>query len=281
MCPLISNLIFWWQHLPENIDPIIFSIGSFDLHYYSIMYFLSFFVSYLVMVYRLKNDGFDYSLDALNDIFIWIIFSAVIGSRLGYVLFYNLQYFLRHPLEIFLPFNFEHGFHYTGITGLSYHGGLLGVIAAVVLLCRRHKINFWRFADFIAPAIPIGYTFGRIGNFLNGELFGRLTNVPWGMYFPYAQGAQLRHPSQLYEAFFEGIVLFIILWKIRKIKAPDGFLFAVYVIGYGIFRFCIEFVREPDSHLGFILGPFTMGQILCFAMIIFGLGILAWQRIKF
>jgi phosphatidylglycerol:prolipoprotein diacylglycerol transferase len=134
----------------------------------------------------------------------------------------------------------------------------------------KHRLNFWYFADLLCSAIPLGYTFGRIGNFINGELYGRVTVIPWGMYFPLDPTHQLRHPSQLYEALFEGIILFVILWSLREKKCFGGFLFCLYLIGYGLIRFFIEFVREPDSQLGFIFGPFTMGQFLCAWMILGG-----------
>jgi phosphatidylglycerol:prolipoprotein diacylglycerol transferase len=161
---------------------------------------------------------------------------------------------------------------------MSYHGGVIGVILVSIFFCHKYRINFWNFADLLCPAIPLGYTFGRIGNFINGELYGRVTAVPWGMYFPLDPMHQLRHPSQLYEVFFEGIFLFVILWSLRKMKCFDGFFFSLYLIGYGLVRFFIEFVREPDPQLGFILGPFTMGQILCIFMILGGIFIMLIRR---
>ncbi|HPK53407.1 MAG TPA: prolipoprotein diacylglyceryl transferase, partial [Smithellaceae bacterium] len=184
---------------------------------------------------------------------------------------------LQHPLEIILPFDFSAGIKFTGLSGMSYHGGVIGVVAVSTYFCIKRKINFWYFADLFAPAIPLGYTFGRIGNFINGELFGRATAVPWGMYFPLDPTHKLRHPSQLYEAFFEGIVLFLFLWLIRKKSRFDGFLLGLYICGYGLVRFIIEFFREPDYQLGFVLGFLSMGQVLCLAMILGGLIILVWR----
>jgi len=146
------------------------------------------------------------------------------------------------------------------------------------LFCYKYRINFWQLADLLSPAIPLGYTLGRLGNFINGELYGRTTTVPWAMYFPLDLTHQLRHPSQLYEAFFEGIFLFLILWSFRKTRIYDGFLFCLYLIGYGLVRFFIEFVREPDPQLGFIFGPFTMGQILCACMIFIGMFIMIIKK---
>ncbi len=197
----------------------------------------------------------------------------MIGGRLGYVIFYNLKYYIAHPIEIILPFSLTNGFHFTGIAGMSYHGGLIGVLLATIIFCYRNKINLWRFADLLVPAVPLGYTFGRLGNFINGELYGRVTTMPWGMYFPLDSTRQLRHPSQLYEAFFEGLFLFFVLWSMRKKKLFEGFLLSLYLIGYGLVRFLIEFVREPDPQLGVIVGSLTMGQILCLSMILGGIGI--------
>jgi len=203
-----------------------------------------------------------------------LILAVLIGGRLGYVLFYNLFYYLKHPLEIFLPFNINNGFQYTGLYGMSYHGALIAIVITSVFFCRKYKLNFWLLADLLASAVPLGYTFGRLGNFINGELYGRVTTVPWGMFFPLDLKHQLRHPSQLYEALFEGIFLFIILWSLRKRVRISGTLFSLYLIGYGSVRFFLEFFREPDQQLGLIFGPFTMGQILCFTMILSGIIIL-------
>jgi phosphatidylglycerol:prolipoprotein diacylglycerol transferase len=160
---------------------------------------------------------------------------------------------------------------------MSYHGGVLGVLLGTLIFCRKYRVNFWRLADLLSSAIPLGYTFGRIGNFINGELYGRVTTVPWGMYFPLDPSHQLRHPSQLYEALFEGIFLFCVVWPLRKKVRVEGGLFSIYLAGYGAVRFIIEFFRQPDPQLGFVLGPFTMGQILCALMILAGVGIY-WGR---
>ena len=161
---------------------------------------------------------------------------------------------------------------------MSYHGGLIGAILASLFFCYKNKVNFWHFADLFSPTIPLGHTFGRIGNFLNGELFGRVTSVPWAMYFPLDPTGQLRHPSQLYEAFFEGIFLFVILWGVRKKRLFNGFHFCLYIISYGTVRFCIEFIREPNHGLGSIWHFFTMGQLLSTAMILGGIFIMLINR---
>ena len=266
-----EQFINFWQHIPEKLTPYIFKIGQFELRYYGLMYIAAFMTVYLLSLYRLKKEPFDYSRDMLENLFVWIILGLMVGARFGYVLFYNLDYYSSHLSEIILPFTLEGGFHFTGLAGMSYHGGLIGVILSGALFCRRYKINFWELADFLVPSIPLGYTFGRIGNFINGELYGRATDAAWGMYFPNDMTGLLRHPSQLYEAFFEGIFLFIILWGIRRIRPFSGMFISLYLIGYGTVRLFIEFVREPDPQIGLLSGLMTMGQALCISMITAGL----------
>jgi phosphatidylglycerol:prolipoprotein diacylglycerol transferase len=234
------------------------------------MYIVAFLLTYILVSYRVKSENYNYKTEIIQDFFIWAIVGLIFGARLGFVFFYNFGYYMRNPLEIFLPFEFAHGMRYVGISGMSYHGGALGVLAASLIFCRKNKINLWNLADLICPAIPLGYTFGRIGNFINGELYGRVTTVPWGMYFPLDFTHQLRHPSQLYEAFFEGIFLFLILWNIRKKSSFDGFLLAIYILGYGFVRFVIEYFREPDPNHGLIWGVLSMGQVLCLLMMLIG-----------
>ena len=270
----------WWQHIPESINPNIIDIGFFQVRYYSLMYVIAFAATYLLVLYRIKKQKYDFRRETLQEYFLWAILGVMIGGRLGYVLFYDFHYFLEHPLEIISPFQLTNeGVIYTGISGMSYHGGLIGVVLMTLLFCQKNKIKVLKLTDLLSPAFPLGYTFGRIGNFINGELYGRATSVPWGMYFPLDQTHQLRHPSQLYEAFFEGIFLFIILWRLKERKLFDGFLSCLYLIGYGFVRFFIEFVREPDSQLGFIFGPFSMGQILCICMILAGIIIIVTNKI--
>ncbi|HDZ61790.1 MAG TPA: prolipoprotein diacylglyceryl transferase [Nitrospirae bacterium] len=263
---MLDKILKFWNHMPEHIDPVLFQAGQFQVRYYGLMYVVAFSVVYMLVMFRIRHEKYEYSGEQIQNYFMWAILGVIVGGRLGYVLFYNFSYYSSRPLEIILPFTLKGGFHYTGIGGMSYHGGMIAVILATIFFCRSNKISFWRFTDLLAAAIPLGYTFGRLGNFLNGELYGRITDVPWGMYFPLDMTGGLRHPSQLYEAFFEGIFLFVVLWSIRKRNLPSGSLFALYIAGYGLVRFFIEFVREPDTQLGFITGPFTMGQILCFLM---------------
>ena len=205
-----------------------------------------------------------------------MMLGLIIGGRLGYVLFYHFSYYIRHPLEIILPFEFSNGIRFTGITGMSFHGGLICVILFSWIYCRRNRLGLLSMADLFIPGIPLGYTFGRLGNFINGELFGRITTAPIGMYFPLAPERQLRHPSQLYEAFFEGIFLFIIMWTLRNRVSTRGAMLAIFLIGYGTVRFFIEYFRQPDAHLGFVWLSFSMGQILCLLMIASGISLYAF-----
>ncbi len=267
--------LHFWQHLPGKISPNLLEIGFFQLRYYSLMYLVAFAITYLLVTYRIKKEKFSYTQETIQDYFVWAILGLLIGARSGYILFYNIDYYLQHPWEIILPFSFEGGIRFTGISGMSYHGGLLGLLAGSLIFCRLRQIDFWRFADLFAPAVPLGFSFGRLGNFINGELYGRITQVPWGMYFPLDPSGHLRHPSQLYAALLEGLLLFIVLWSGRKIKASPGFHLCLYLIGYGLARITVEFFREPDEQLGLFWQFISMGQILSGLMILAGLVILA------
>jgi phosphatidylglycerol:prolipoprotein diacylglycerol transferase len=246
-----------------NIDPVLVQLGPFRLSWYGLMYVLGFFFSYLLVRYQIKKKDFGLSRQEVDDLYFYFILGLVIGARLGYVLFYDLKMYLSDPLEIFAIW---HG-------GMSFHGGLIGLLIVGILYSWRHHKSFWKIADLFVVTAPIGLGLGRIGNFINGELYGRVTQVPWGMIFP--KGGNLpRHPSQLYESALEGGVLFVILWFVKDRKLPTGGLMALFLILYGSFRFFLEFFRQPDAQLGFILGPFTMGQVLCVGMIL--LGVLLW-----
>ncbi len=267
----MDAFLLFWQHLPEHLRPDLFTIGSFQLRYYSLMYLVAFGVTYALVMHRVKREHYPFSSETIQDLLLWTILGLIAGARLGYVLFYNFSYYLSHPLEILLPFEFSGGIRFVGISGMSYHGGAIGALLAALFFCRRRNLSFWKMLELFSPAVPLGYTFGRIGNFINGELYGRMTTVPWGMYFPLDSLHQLRHPSQLYEAFFEGILLFAVLWSLRRRSPFDGFLFAAYLFGYGLVRFFIEFFREPDAQLGLIWGGiFSMGQVLCLLMMAAG-----------
>jgi phosphatidylglycerol:prolipoprotein diacylglycerol transferase len=267
----------WWQHLPSKMDPVIFAVGPFKLQYYGLMYLVAFGVTYAMVRHRLTREGrFDVSQELVQGLLTAMIIGLILGARLGYVVFYNAPYYLSHPLEIFLPFDFSNGMRFTGISGMSYHGGLIGVILAALYFTRRNGLSFLEMADLFIPGIPLGYTFGRLGNFINGELYGRITTAKIGMYFPQAGEGALRHPSQLYEAFFEGIVLFILLWSLRRRVRLSGAMLGIYLLGYGTARFFIEFARQPDDHLGLVWLSFSMGQLLCAAMLFSGAAILVW-----
>lgn len=254
-----------------NIDPIIFEVGPVRVGWYGLMYVLGFLASYLLVRYQIKKKEIDLSKSEVENLYFYLILGLMIGARLGYVLFYDLKAYLADPFEIIAIW---HG-------GMSFHGGLIGVLLVGILFCWKNGKSFWKISDLVIVTAPIGLGLGRIGNFINGELYGRVTQVPWGMIF--AKGGPLpRHPSQLYESALEGGVLFLILWFIKDKKLPTGGLLAIFLFFYGVFRFLVEFVREPDAHLGFILGPFTMGQVLCFFMIIGGIALFAyrWNREK-
>lgn len=268
-------MIEWWQNLPAQMNPIFFSVGSFQVHWYSLMYIIAISLVYGVMVNCSKKGEVSFTKQHFEDFAFWAVLGVILGGRLGYVLFYDLAYFIENPIRIISPFN-EAG-DFTGLSGMSYHGGLIGVIFSAFLFTLKNKLKFLELTDAIAPASAIAYTFGRLGNFINGELYGRVTTSPIGMYFAQSQDNALRHPSQLYEGFFEGIVLFAILWPLRKpFKGKWGSITGLYLIGYGFFRFCIEYFREPDAQLGFVFLQFSMGQVLCFVMMLAGAFLMAF-----
>jgi len=272
-----------YRNIPLNLDPAAFSAGSFSIGWYALMYLAAFFVVWSLLSYRLKKKEASWGKGMLLDLASFSFLGALIGGRLGYVLIYNPGYYAGHLVEIFSPYDFGAG-RWIGIYGMSYHGGLIGVAAAIFLFLRffrKKEEDFWKLADFIVPAIPAGYFFGRIGNFLNGELYGRVTDSPIGMYFfSEGGGIALRYPSQLIEAFLEGLVLFAILWPMRNRKRFGGYFVSLYLIGYGTARMVGEFFREPDPHIGFFFGLLTLGQFLSFLMIIIGAGLYFRRRKK-
>jgi phosphatidylglycerol:prolipoprotein diacylglycerol transferase len=235
------------------------------------MYVLGFTAAYLLVVHQAKKFAWKPILRQLDDLNLVLILGVILGGRLGYVLFYNPTHYLNHPFEIAAIWS----------GGMSFHGGCVGVLLAGWMYCRRTGLDFWTAADLFVVTVPVGLFFGRLGNFINGELYGRPTAVPWGMVFP-GGGPSPRHPSQLYEAALEGMVLFVILWTLkakpwRQPKAPlwpHGTMLALFLTLYGLFRFLIEFFRQPDPQLGLVFFNFSMGQVLSFAMI--GVGILLW-----
>jgi phosphatidylglycerol:prolipoprotein diacylglycerol transferase len=250
-----------------NIDPILIDLGIIRVSWYGLMYIFGFLASYLLVRYQMKRKDFGVSKLEVENLYFYLILGLVIGARLGYVLFYNLKDYLADPLEIFAIW---HG-------GMSFHGGLIGVLIVGILFSWKNRKSFWKIADLFIVTAPVGLGLGRIGNFINGELYGRVTQVPWGMIFPKGDSFP-RHPSQLYESALEGGVLFLILWFLKDKKLPTGGLLALFLSVYGVFRFFLEFFREPDPQLGFILGPFTMGQTLSALMIIGGIVLLFYLR---
>ena len=314
--------MFLYINFPTWIHPQIFPGVKFLglLRWYGLMYVFAFGTAYLLlkriskegMLNGIKTDGKNYTITE-DDLFSFLgtgILFLLLGARLGSTLIYDRTgIYLHKPWLIFWPF--DGNGNYTGFAGMSYHGGFIGGLIGMIVWCKRHKQPVMRWIDAMACCIPLGFTFGRLGNFFNGELYGRITTVPWGMVFPDAErfssslqwvqniaakiGMDIssmrlvnlpRHPSQLYEAFFEGIVLWTIIWFIRKHKKFDGLIAAIYTTGYGLFRFFIEYFREPDIEIGFVLGDksaniyenasftnISTGQILCFLMIIGGISL--------
>jgi phosphatidylglycerol:prolipoprotein diacylglycerol transferase len=254
-----------------QIDPIIFSLGPLHIRWYGLMYVLGFIASYYLVRRQIRDHGFRQLADHFENLNMVLILAVVIGGRLGYVLFYNFSYYLAHPLAI----------PATWSGGMSFHGACLAVLIGGWLYCRKKRIPFWPAADLYAATLPIGLGLGRIGNFINGELFGRVTDVPWGVVFP--DGGPLpRHPSQLYESLLEGVLLFVILWTVRqkpwqkKRFWPHGSIFALFLGGYGCLRIVVENFREPDQQIGYLFGVLTMGQLLSGAMVAGGL--LIWKN---
>ena len=262
----MNNFLSFYQHLPEHLNPTAFSLGFFSVQWYSLMYLAAFAAVYFLLKYRVRKKETDFNLDLVWDIIWHSVLGVIIGGRLGYVLFYNLGHFLSHPVEIISPF--DQAGNYIGLYGMSYHGGLIGVILAMLILVRKKRITFLKLADFMIPAIPAGYFFGRLGNFLNGELYGRLTKKSWGMYFYDGSVWQLRHPSQLYEAILEGVLLFLVFWTMRNKKWMQGYFLPAYLFGYGFVRLLAEFFREPDPQVGYLFGFLTLGQLFSLAMIV-------------
>lgn len=258
-----------------TINPVLVSLGPLQIRWYGLMYVIGFSAAYQLVVYQAKKFGWTRMLEQIDNLNLTLIIGIILGGRLGYVFFYNPAYYLAHPLEI----------PATWSGGMSFHGGCLGALLAGFLYCRRNELDFWQAADLFVVTVPIGLFFGRLGNFINGELFGRITDVPWAMVFPNG-GPLPRHPSQLYEAVLEGLVLFILLWtlKAKPWKQPDspcwqhGTMLALFFTFYGFFRFLVEFVREPDPQIGFVFLGLSMGQILCLLMTCGGVALWFWRK---
>ena len=241
-----------------DINPTIIKFGSLDIRWYGFLYIVGFLIGYIFLRKLLKYRKINLKKDEYENMLFRIMLGIIIGGRLGYILFYNLSYYFVHPLDIFKVWE----------GGMSFHGGAIAVIILGYFFCKKHKLSFYQLADPVLPLASIGIGLGRLGNFINAELYGRVTNVPWAMIFPTDPQKLPRHPSQLYEIFLEGIVLFVVSFlMLRKISKP-GFVFWAWIGLYGLFRFLVEFVREPDTQLGFVLGFMTMGQVLSLFMFI-------------
>ena len=250
-----------------NIDPIAFSIGPLAVRWYGLMYLAGFAIGWWLGTGRIAKGQAPITRAQLDDLLFLVVLGVIFGGRLGYVLFYKPAYYAAHPLEILAIWQ----------GGMSFHGGLLGVMLAMVVAARRHKVDWLRLTDFIAPLIPPGIAAGRLGNFINAELPGRVTDAPWGMVFPGAGDAP-RHPSQLYQFALEGLTLFILLWWFSSKPRPRGQVSAMFLLGYGVLRFVAEFAREPDAFIGYLALGLTMGQWLSLAMIAAGAALLIWSR---
>jgi phosphatidylglycerol:prolipoprotein diacylglycerol transferase len=252
-----------------NFDPVAFSIGPLSVRWYGLMYLVGFGMAYLLGRYRIKRGmSGRVTVEILDDVLFFGVLGVILGGRLGYILFYKPGYYFQHPLEIFAVWQ----------GGMSFHGGFLGVLIAVWYLSRKHKLRWLEMTDFVAPLVPLALAAGRLGNFINGELYGRVTDVPWGMVFSSpGAGPMPRHPSQLYEFGLEGLTLFAILWVFTMRARPVGAASGVFLIGYGVLRFVAEFFREPDDFLGFLALGLTMGQWLSAPMIVIGVFLLAWS----
>jgi len=268
----------YWNNIYKHFNPIAVDFGIISIHWYGIMYILALLTALWYAKWIIRKDSIPVTNELLDNYFIWIEVGIILGARIWYILFYdtNTAYYLSHPWQIFNPF---HNGEFVGIRGMSYHGAVVGAIIGSWLFSRKYPNKLNKIVDVIALSIPVGYIFGRIGNFLNQELIGRATDAPWGI----VVDGVLRHPSQLYEAFLEGVLVALILFLYRKHKKFDGELIALYGILYGLMRFIAEFWREPDAQLGFLYGGWlTMGQIQSSIMIIVSIGIyiFLWKKSK-
>lgn len=250
---------------PE-INPVAFNLASLPVHWYGLMYLIGFLIGWALLALRLRESPHPKMTQSqLSDFLFYAALGAIVGGRLGYVLFYDWSYFIAHPIFIFQTWK----------GGMSFHGGLIGVITALFIYARKHKQSLLELTDLIAPVVPIGLGAGRIGNFINGELWGRVSDAPWAMIFPNA-GPLARHPSQLYEFLLEGIILFLILWIFSSRPQPKGAVSGLFLLIYGLFRLIVEFFREPDAQIGYVLRWFTEGQLLSLPMILLGAILLVW-----
>jgi len=240
------------------IDPVLISIGPFQIRYYGLFWLMGFVMAYFLLIHLAKRKELSITKDDIADLLLYIIIGTILGARVFYVFIYNLPFYLSNPFEMLAVW---HG-------GLSFHGGLIGAAIAGFIYTKKKKISFYDIADIIVMPLALGLALGRIGNFINGELYGRITNVPWAVKFPDAEG--FRHPSQLYES-IKNLIIFFALWVIKDKNLPKGFMFWLFVIMYSALRFMVEFFRHPDEQLGFIIGFLSMGQVLSIVMFVIGI----------
>lgn len=251
-----------------QFDPVAIHLGPLAIHWYGLMYLIAFMAFLFAGKWQIANRPWHaWTPTMLDDVLFYGALGVILGGRLGYVIFYQPAYFLQHPLDILMTWK----------GGMSFHGGFLGVLTAMWIFCRSRQLSFLRVMDFIAPLVPLGLGAGRLGNFINGELWGRTTDLPWGMVFQNAD-ALPRHPSQLYQFGLEGILLFSLLWWFSSKPRPVGAISALFLIGYGTGRFIVEFAREPDSYLGLLSLGLSMGQWLSLPMILAGIAMLRWAN---
>ena len=258
--------------LHPNFDPVAIAVGPVEVHWYGLMYLFAFALGWWLGRIRTRDAWRGWSRDNVGDVLFYVALGVVVGGRLGYMLFYDLERLLAHPLSVFVIWR----------GGMSFHGGLLGVMVAMWWFARSHGRGFFEVADFIAPLVPLGLAAGRLGNFINGRLWGTPSDLPWAMVFhdPRAGGVP-RHPSQLYEALLEGVVLFAVLWWFTRRPRPVMAASGVFLIGYGLARTLVELVRVPDAHLGYLaFGWVTMGQVLTLPMIAAGIALAVLASIR-
>lgn len=257
------------QH--PQFDPVAISLGPLKIHWYGLTYLFGFVAGWWLGRLRARKPWSPLNEDQVGDMLFYIALGVILGGRFGYVVFYNFDVFIADPLWLLRVWE----------GGMSFHGGLLGVMLGLWWYGRKVGCGFWRMADFVAPLVPVGLGAGRIGNFINGELWGKPTDVPWGMVFPQAPDALARHPSQLYQFALEGVLFFAILWWFSSRPRPRMAVSGLFLVCYGVFRFLVEFVRQPDPQLGYLAFDWlTMGQVLSFPMILAGAGlmVLAYRR---
>jgi phosphatidylglycerol:prolipoprotein diacylglycerol transferase len=250
-----------------NFDPIAVKLGPVAIHWYGLMYLLGFAGCWYLGTLRARQPHWNWPKERVGDLLFYVALGVILGGRLGYTFFYNFSGFLKDPLVLLRIWE----------GGMSFHGGLVGVVIAYLLFARNEKLDPFAVGDFAAPLIPFGLLTGRIGNFINGELWGKPTDLPWGMVFAHAPTAEPRHPSMLYEAFLEGIVLLAVLWWFGAKPRPRMAVAGLFLALYGLFRFGVEFLRLPDAHIGYLaFGWLTMGQLLSAPMIAAGAAMMAW-----